>query len=199
MKVELLEKILPPQTVQGVLNYVLISLFVTVMLLFFILIFHKLFIELTERRKKHLHSKYSSCLRKFLLGRDGMIVSPRSKLGYEVLSALCIEKMQSAPEEDQEIIKQYIRGSSLMEYYRKMADSSAMPKRFHAIKRLGNFSLDELKSYFEDSIREEKNDEVKGAIVWAMSRIADESTLAWITRILSRSHQTSQKTSDGHP
>ena len=193
MKVDLLDRILPPQTVQGVLNYVLICLFVTVMLLFFILIFHKLFIELTERRKKHLHSRYSSCLRKFLLGRDGMIVNPRSRLGYEVLSALCIEKMQSAPEEDQEIIKQYIRGSSLVDYYRKMAESSAMPKRFHAIKRLGNFSLDELKSHFEDSIREEKIDEVKGAIVWAMSRIADESTLAWTTRILSEEISLSSK------
>jgi hypothetical protein len=178
---------------ESVLNYVLISLFVTVLLLFFILIFHKLFIEFTERRKRHLHSRYSSSMRKFLLGRDGMIVSPRSKLGHEVLSALCIEKLQSAPEEDQEIIKQYIRGSSLVDYYRKMAESSAMPKRFHAIKRLGNFSLDELKPYFEESILEEKTDEVKGAIVWAVSRIADENTLGWITRILSEDISLSSK------
>jgi len=122
-----------------------------------------------------------------------MIVSPRSKLGHEVLSALCIEKLQTAPEEDQEIIKQYIRDSSLVDHYRKMAESSAMPKRFHAIKRLGNFSLDELKSYFKDLILEEKSDEIKGAIVWAMSRIADDNTLDWITRILSKDISLSSK------
>ena len=180
-------------TFESVLFYVVISLFVTVLFLFFILIFHKLFIEFAERRKRHLHSRYSSCMRKYLLGRDGMIVIPRSRLGYEVLSALCIEKFQSAPEEDQEIIKQYIRGASLVNYYQKMAESSAMPKRFHAIKRLGNFSLDELKPYYKDRILEEKTDEVKGAIVWAMSRIADEQTLDWIARILSKEISLSSK------
>lgn len=179
--------------VEAILNYVLISLFVTVLLLFFILIFHKLVIEFTERRKKHLHTRYSSFMRKYLLGRDGMIVSPRSKLGHEVLSALCIDKLQTAPEEDQEIIKQYIRDSSLVNYYRKMAESSAMPKRFHAIKRLGYFSLEELRQFYKDSLVEEKSDEVKGAIVWAMSRIADENTLDWITGILSKDVSLSSK------
>jgi len=178
---------------ESVLYYVVISLFVTVLLLFFTLIFHKLFIEFTERRKRHLHSRYSSCMRKYLLGRDGVIVIPRSRLGFEVLSALCIEKFQTAPEEEQEIIKQYIRGASLVNYYQKMAESSAMPKRFHAIKRLGNFTLDELKPYFKDRILEEKIDEVKGAIVWAMSRIADENTLDWIARMLSKEISLSSK------
>lgn len=179
--------------VEAVLNYVSISLFVTVLLLFFILVFHKLYIEFTERRKRHLQSRYSTCMRKYLLGRDGMIVSPRSRLGCEVLSALCIEKLQTAPEEEQDIIKQYIRGSSLVNHYRGMAESAAMPKRFHAIKRLGNFSLDELKPYFKDLILEEKSDEVKGAVIWAMSRIADDNTLDWITRILSKDISLSSK------
>lgn len=179
--------------VDAVLNYVLISLFVTVLLLFLILVFHKLFIEFTERRKKRLHSRYSTCLRKYLLGRDGMVVSPRSQLGCEVLSALCIEKLQAAPEEDQDVIKQYIRSATLVNHYRKMAESPAMPKRFHAVKRLGHFSLDELKPYFKDLILEEPSDEVKGAVIWAMSRIADEDTLDWITRILSKGISLSSK------
>ena len=185
MQVELLEKILPPQTIRDVLDYVLISLFVTVLVLFFFLIFHKLSIEFTERRRRHLRSRYSSYIRKFLLGRNGKIVRPRSKLGHEVLSALCIEKLQTASEEDQEMIRQYIQGSFVVEYYRKMNKSSSMPKRFHAVKRLGNFSLDELKQYFKDCLLEEKSDKVKGAIVWAMSRIAEVSTLDWITLVLS--------------
>ena len=141
MNIELLEKILPPKTITEVLNYVLISLLLTVLVLFFVLIYHKLSIEFTERRRRRLRSRYSSYLRKFLLGRDGTVIRPRSKLGYEVLSALCIEKLQTSPEDDQEIIKHYIRGSFIAEYYRKMAESSAMPKRFHAIKRLGYFSF----------------------------------------------------------
>jgi len=193
MKVEFLEKILPPQTIREVLDYVLISLLVTVLLLFFILIFHKLSIEFAERRRRRLRSRYSSYMRKFLLGRDGTVVRPRTKLGYEVLSALCIEKLQTSSEDDQEIIKHYIRGSFIAEYYRKMAESSSMPKRFHAVKRLGNFSLDELKQYFKDSLLDEKTDEVKGAIVWAMSRIANESTLDWITLILSTEISLSSK------
>ena len=179
--------------IEAVLNYVLISLFVTVLLLFFILIFHKLVIEFTERRKKRLHSRYTTSMRKYLLGRDGMIVSPRSKLGHEVLSALCIDKLQTAPEEDQEIVKQYIQDSTLVSYYRKMAESSAMPKRFHAIKRLGYFSLEELRQFYKNSLLEEKSVEVKGAIVWAMSRVADENTLDWITGILSKDISLSSK------
>ncbi len=193
MKVEALERILPPQTIQGVLNYVLILLLVTVLVLFFILIFHKLSIEFTERRRRHLRTRYRAYMRKFLLGRDGTIVRPRSKLGHEVLSALCIEKLQTSSEEDTEEIKQYIRGSFIAEYYRRMAESSAMPKRFHAVKRLGNFSLGELKQYFKDSLLKEKTDEVKGAIVWAMSRIADTSTLDWITLVLSTEISLSSK------
>jgi len=193
MKVELLERILPPQTIRDVLDYVLISLLVTVLLLFFILIFHKLSIEFTERRRRRLRARYQSYMRKHLLGRDGTIVRPRSKLGHEVLSALCIEKLQTASEDDREEIRQYIRGSFIAEYYRKMAESSSMPKRFHAIKRLGNFSLDELKQYFKDSLLEEKTDEVKGAIVWAMSQIANDSTLDWITLVLSTEISLSSK------
>jgi len=193
MKVELLERILPPQTIKDVLDYVLILLLITVVLLFFILIFHKLSIEFTERRRRRLRARYQSYIRRYLLGRDGTIVRPRSKLGHEVLSALCIEKLQTCSEDDQEEIEQYIRGSFIAEYYRKMAESSSMPKRFHAIKRLGNFSLDELKQYFKDGLLEEKTDEVKGAIVWAMSRIADDSTLDWITLVLSTEISLSSK------
>jgi hypothetical protein len=193
MNIDLLEKILPPKTVTDVLNYVLLSLLFTVFALFFILIYHKLSIEFTERRRRRLRARYSSYLRKFLLGRDGTVVRPRSKLGYEVLSALCIEKLQTSSEFDHDAIKHYIRGSFIAEYYRKMAESSSMPKRFHAIKRLGYFSLEELKQYFKDSLMEEKTDEVKGAIVWAMSRIANESTLDWITLVLSTEISFSSK------
>ena len=193
MKVELLEKIIPPQTMREVLDYVLISLLVTVVLLFFLLIFHKLSIEFTERRRRRIRARYSSYMRKFLLGRDGTVVRPRSKLGFEVLSALCIEKLQTSSDEDQEIIKHYIRASFIAEYYRKMTESSSMPKRFHAMKRLGYFSLEELRQFFKDSIIEEKSDEVKGAIVWAMSRIADENSLDWITSILSSQISLSSK------
>ena len=188
-----MEKIIPPQTMRDVLDYVLISLLVTVVLLFFLLIFHKLSIEFTERRRRRIRARYSSYMRKFLLGRDGTVVRPRSKLGFEVLSALCIEKLQTSSDEDQEIIKHYIRASFIAEYYRKMTESSSMPKRFHAIKRLGYFSLDELRQFFKDSLLEEKSDEVKGAIVWAMSRIADANSLDWITLILSSQISLSSK------
>lgn len=182
-----------PMNVESILYYVVISLFVSVLILFFLLIFHKLFIEITERRKRHLHAKYTSCIRKFLLGRDGVIVKPRSKLGCEVLSSLCIEKLQASSDEDLEIIQQYIRGASLAKYYQKMANSSSMPKRFHAIKRLGNFSLDELRPYFKDLMFEENTDEVKGALVWAMSRIADHGTLEWIENLLAKEISLSSK------
>lgn len=81
----------------------------------------------------------------------------------------------------------------MVEYYRKMAESSSMPKRFHAVKRLGNFTLEELKPYFDSRLVEEKTDEVKGAIVWALSRIADQSALKRITRVLSKELSLSSK------
>ncbi len=193
MKVELLEKIIPPQTMRDVLDYVLISLLVTVLLLFLLLIIHKLSIEFIERRRKHLRSKYTFLMRKYLLGRDGTILRPRSKLGFEVLSALCIEKLQSASEEDQDMIKQYLRDSLVRDYYCKMAESASMPKRFHAIKRLGNFSLEELNSFFKDNLRKEKSHEVKGAIIWSISRIADANALNLITRFLSSKISLSSK------
>lgn len=193
MQPELLNKILPPHMMKDVLNYVLISLAVTVVVLFFILIFHKLFIELQERRRRRYRARYSAYMRKYLLGRDGTIVRPRTKLGCETLASLCIEKLEKSSYEDQAIIQQYIRGSFIVESFRKMAESSSMPKRFHAIKTLGYFSLEELKQYFKDALLEEKSDEVKGAIIWAMSRIADKATLDWITLTLASDISLSSK------
>jgi hypothetical protein len=193
MKVELLEKIIPPQTMRDVLDYVLISLFATVLLLFLLLIFHKLSIEFIERRRKHLRSKFSSLMRKYLLGRDGTVVRPRSKLGYEVLSAFCIEKLQFASQEDQDVIRQYLRDSTVRDFYCKMAESASMPKRFHAIKRLGNFSLEELNPFFKNNLLKEKSREVKGAIIWSISRIADASAVDLITRFLSTEISLSSK------
>jgi len=193
MQPELLNKILPPHMIKDVLNYVLISLFVTVVILFFVLIFHKLSIELQERRRRRLRARYSAYMRKFFLGRDGTIVRPRTKLGCETLASLCIDKLETSSQEDQSIIQQYIRGSFIVEHFRKMAESSSLPKRFHAIKTLGYFSLDELKQYFKDALHEEKADEVKGAIIWAMSRIADKGTLDWITLTLTSDISLSSK------
>jgi hypothetical protein len=193
MDLQLLDRILPSQAIKEILNYVLILLLVTVVLLFFILVFHKLFTEFKERRRQRLRSKYSGYFRKFLLGRDGTIIRPRTKLGYEVLSSFCIEKLQKSPDEDQELIKQYIRGSSMVDYFSKRAECSSIPKRFHAVKRLGHFALEELKSYFKIRLLKEKTDEVKGAIVWAVSMIADESVLHLVTQTLSTELSLSSK------
>jgi hypothetical protein len=193
MDIKLLDQILPPHTIREVLNFALITLLLTVIVLFFILILHKLLIEFAEKRRSRLRSKYSAYFRKFLLGRDGTIVRPKTRLGFEALSAFCIEKLQTSSDEEQELIKQYIRGSFIVEYYCDMAESSSMPKRFHAIKRLGNFTLEELKQYFKIRLGEEKTNEVKGAIVWAISRIADPSALDLITQTLSTEISLSSK------
>jgi hypothetical protein len=193
MNSELLNKILPPQMMKDVLYITLIVLLVTVVVLFFFLVFHKLAIELNERRKRRYRARYSAYMRKFLLGRDGTVIRPRTKLGCETLASLCIDKLETSSQEDQGIIRHYIRGSFIVDYFRKMAESSAMPKRFHAIKTLGYFSLDELRQYFKDALMEEKSEEVKGAIVWGMSRIADRSSLDLITMTLASDISLSSK------
>jgi hypothetical protein len=193
MNSELLNKILPPQMMKDVLYIVLIALLVTVVILFFFLVFHKLAIELNERRKRRYRAKYSAYIRKFFLGRDGTIVRPKTKLGCETLASLCIDKLESASQEDQSIFRHYIRGSFIVDYFRKMAESPSMPKRFHAIKTLGYFSLDELRQYFKDALLDEKSEEVKGAIVWSMSRIAERGTLDWITTTLASDISLSSK------
>jgi len=193
MNSELLNKILPPQMMKDVLYIVLIALFVTVVVLFFFLIFHKLAIELKERRRRRYRTRYSAYMRKFLLGRDGTIIRPKTKLGYETLASFCIDKLETSSQEEQSIIRHYIRGSFIVDYFRKMAGSSSMPKRFHAIKTLGYFSLDELQQYFKDTFLDEKSEEVKGAIIWSMSRIADRGTLDWITTTLASEISLSSK------
>jgi hypothetical protein len=193
MNSELLNKILPSQMMKDVLYIVLISLLVTVVLLFLFLVFHKLAIEWKERRKRRYRARYSAYMRKFLLGRDGTIIRPKTKLGCETLASLCIDKLETSSQEDQSIIRHYIRGSFIVDYFRKMAESSSMPKRFHAVKTLGYFSLDELRQYFKDALVDEKSEEVKGAIIWSMSRIADRSTLDWITMTLASDISLSSK------
>ena len=193
MNSELLNAILPPQMMKDVLYIVLIALLVTVVVLFFFLVFHKLAIELNERRKRRYRARYSAYMRKFLLGRDGTIVRPRTKLGCETLASLCIDKLETSSQEDQNIIRHYVRGSFIVDHFRKMAESSAMPKRFHAIKTLGYLSLDELRQYFRDALLGEKSEEVKGAIVWSMSRIADRGTLDLITTTLASDISLSSK------
>ncbi len=188
-----LDRILPSQTMSDVLNYVLISLLVTVVVLLFILIFHKLSTELRERRRRRLRARYSAYMRKFFLGRDGTVIRPRTKLGYETLASLCIDKFETSSQEDQWIYQQYIRGASLVDYYQKMARSSSLPKRFHAIKTLGYFALGELRPYFREFLLEERTDDVKGAIIWSLSRIGDEGTLDWITHTLSTEFSPSSK------
>jgi len=178
---------------RSVLEIVLILLLASVVLLFFLLITHKLGTDFRDWKRRRLKTRYAAYLRKFLLGRDGTILYPRGKLAYATLSSLCIERLESSSREDRALVQHYIRGARLVEYYRKRAGSSSLPKRFHAIKTLGYFALDELKPEFTGILEGDEPDEIKGAAVWALSRIADEEVLARITQTLSADISLSSK------
>ncbi len=187
------ESFIPPYIVGGAVFYVLILLFLTVILTLFILIFHKARIEYRERKKNRLMSKYNHHLKKYMFRITKDIKKPKTKLGAEALSLMCIDLLESVDEFDETRLKDFIKDSSLVSYYKKMAKSSLLSKRFHAIKKLGFFRLDELKDYFVEFLLDENTIEGKGSAVWALSMIADQDALDLITRTLSSEITLSSK------
>lgn len=188
-----LTQIFPPELMEQALLYVLVFFAATVGLLLFVLVVHKVAVEFRRRRKRRLRSRYRAYLRKYMLGRDGTVVRPRTKWAYEALASLCIDRLRHASEDDRLLIEDYIRGSSLLEFYQKMASSSSVAKRFHAVRRLGFFKIEDLKPYFIQVLMEEETVEVKGAAVWALSLVADREALRWITTALSSDVSLSSK------
>ena len=177
----------------GVVFVIMILLLLTVAITLFILIFHKIHIERKAGKKNRLKSKYEHHLKKYLQRIKQDIKKPKTKLGTEALSLACIDLLDSVDEFDESRLKDFIKDSSLVPYYKKMAKSSSLSKRFHAIRKLGFFRLEDLRDYFGEFLVDEDTVEGKGSAVWALSLIADNVALYRITGALSSEINLSSK------
>lgn len=179
-----LSSIMPSHVLKEILLYAILFLLATVLILFTTLIFHKIYTERKEKKKKYLKNEYNLEINQYLARGKSNLKWPRTKLEHESLGETCIDLLLSVSPESEKKMKELIKALPLIEYYQRLAESSSWIKRFYAIEKLGFLMQDELKDYFLGIINKEKSPYVKAKAVWSLSLIADEDALSKITHIL---------------
>jgi hypothetical protein len=173
-----------PYLLKEFLIYCIYFLAVTVLVLFIILVIHKLHIERREKKKQKYTSEYMPLISQYIDGGSLKIKQPENNLQYNAFADVCINMFSKVPEEKKEKLKMLIRETSALEHYKRRAASSSWTKRFFAVEMLGFFMIDDLKGFFKNKIDSDQSPEVKVKAIWAMSLIADEKALDFITQML---------------
>jgi HEAT repeat protein len=162
-------------------NGVLIS--VTV-LLFVVLIVHKVHVERRQKKLDALHAVYTELLTRKQSDPDLVLEKPRGDLEYEALGDGIIEMMSESESVSVSHLRALARALEVDVYNQRRAVSRSWVDRYRAIERLGFLKLPELEPFYYSILHKEKNIHVITKTIWSLSLIAEENDLKVINTFL---------------
>ena len=167
------------------LTAVIIFMSSIVILLFFTLIIHKLYVEFRENRAIR-YRKFSISEITRRLGEPGYpIQKPAKRVEFEAYADVLIDMLASISGDMEVLLRDIVRELGVAPYYQRLAGSRFWIRRFKAVEKLGFMRLPELRQFFREILRAEKDEGIIARAVLALSFIAgDEDDIRDINRIL---------------
>jgi HEAT repeat protein len=162
-------------------NGVLVSV---TLLLFVVLIVHKVHVERRQKRLNDLHSSYAELLTRKQSDADLELEKPRNDLEYEALGDAIIEMMAENESETASYLRTLARALEVDVYNQRRAVSRSWVDRYRAIEMLGFLKLQELEPFYYSILQKEKNIHVITKTIWSLSLIAEENDLKVINNFL---------------
>jgi hypothetical protein len=163
------------------------------LLLFIILIIHKLHVEHREQLLRKLKDRYTVTVSVRMLEQTARIDKPTQPIEYEALGDVLIDLMVNVTGVMTDQLRAIAREYDIVGYYRKLLDSRSWVKRYQAMEKLGFLRLPELKPLYRALLDREKTSHVVSKAIWALSFIAHDEDLSPINRFLTDPHFASSK------
>ena len=163
-----------------------IFIFITV-ILFVVLIVHKLHVERRQKRLKRLQDTYADFLVRKQSQPDLVIEKPDKDIEFEALGNAIID-MTSVKPDDGAFVSHLRRMTRVLEldvYNRKLASSRSWVERYRAVETLGFLKMPEFGPFYHSILKKEKNIHVITKTIWSLSLIAEENDLDAINSFLS--------------
>lgn len=155
-----------------------------VVVLFAVLVMHKLYVEKRARRSRRLREQFTSVMAKRLFDRKVRVETPTKDDEYEAWGDVIAEMMTGCSGETVDHLREEARELALDAHFREMAQSRSWIKRFIAIEKLGVLRLPELRDLYRSILASEKDPRIIGKAVWALSMVADETVPATVNEVL---------------
>jgi HEAT repeat protein len=182
-----------PFLLKEYLIYLVYFFGISVLLLFIILIVHKVYTEKRAEKKKRLYDQYAFMLEAYLTDNSPFPEKPAGSLQYEVFADVCIDTLALNERDDADRVRDLLDELSAVDHFQSLARSSSWTKRYYAIEILGFFSIEELKGFFAYVMNNDTVPEVSSKAVWALSFIADKEDLHTVSGMLSSEISNSSK------
>ncbi len=182
-----------PFLLKEYLIYLVYILGISALLLFVILIVHKIYTEKRAEKKKRLYNQYSSMIEAYLKDNTQVSEKPVRNIQYEAFADFCIDTLALNEDGNADRIRSLLNEISAVDHFQRLAGSSSWTKRYYAIETLGFFAIEELKGFFSDVMKNDAVIEVRSKAVWALSMIADKDDIKTVTNMLSTDISNSSK------
>jgi HEAT repeat protein len=170
------------------IRYVLYAMIGTIvfvtLLLFVVLIIHKLRVESRDRQLAVLLEQYTIALSKKLLDPLLQVPRPAKAIEFEAMGNALIDMGISITGVLTVRLRDIARELGVDDYYRGLAGAKSWTKRYRAVEKLGFLKFPELESFFCAILDREKDLHVRAKTIWALSQVAGEDDLAKLNRFL---------------
>lgn len=171
--------------VEQLLIIVLVILASFAVLLFLIIVVHKAYVEHLDKLHKRLKVRYTTAIRAKLVRPQVQIPRPRRNIEYDTLADTLIEMLQDSSLHIFETLRRFSVELGLDEHYKKMTRSRSWIKRVMAIEKLGLLKHMELKPFFLELVKKEKDVETVARAIIALSLIVEnEEDIININRLM---------------
>lgn len=153
-------------------------------IMFVVLIVHKLHVESYQRQLNRLQEMYAKLLAEKLSAPDVVIEKPQKDVEYEALSNAIIDMMAIGNLASISLLRIISRSLELDLYNQKRVLSRSWVERYRAVEKLGFLKLPELGPLFCSILNNEKNILVRTKAIWSLSLVADVNVLDLINTFL---------------
>ncbi len=163
------------------------------LLLFVILIIHKLHVEHRELLLRKLKDRYTVTVSVRMLESSARIDKPEHPPEYEALGDVLIDMMVNVTGAMTDQLRAIAREYGIVGHYRERLGSRSWVRRYRAVEKLGFLKLPELKPIYRSLLDRENDPHVVTKAIWALSLIAHGEDLPLINRFLTDSCFASSK------
>lgn len=189
-----MEEIIDISIVKDVLIMAIIAMYFVVTILLIVVLAHKAYVEIMERRYLALKKHYAEAFATWLFGSAKSLPSPATHPQHEAWAEVLIDYLNSMKGDIESKIKECISLLGLDVYYKHMASSRAHYKRYMAIEKIGLFRMEGHKDLLSSLILTDPDMKNRAKACEALSLIARaEEDIMIISRALSDSIQMSSK------
>lgn len=150
----------------------IVIMFFIVSLLFWVLIIHKIYVEIRERYLRRLKEAYISDINRKLIEPDYKIKTPSRSIHFEAFGDVIIDMLSNISGEMGLKVKKIAHEMNLAKFYSKKALRGSRLKRLSAIEKLGELKDMESKEILHYLLTNSKDREIIWRAIMALSYIS---------------------------